>query len=50
MLTVETMKIDGGTQGVKVSVKKSEVLDRVDPPIMSKIVIRKRVDVYPADA
>lgn len=36
MLTVETMKIDGGTQGVKVSVKKSEVLDRVDPPIMSK--------------
>ena len=35
MLTVETMKIDGGTQRVTVSVKKSEVLDRVDPSIMS---------------
>ena len=36
MLTVETVKIDGGTAGTDFSIRKSDVLRRVDPPIMSK--------------
>ena len=36
MLTVETVKIDGGTSGKSFSIGKDELLGRVNPPIMSK--------------
>lgn len=36
MLTVETVKFDGGTNGMDSTIRKSDILKRVDPPIMSK--------------
>ena len=36
MLTVETVKVDGGTNGMDFSISKDELLGRVNPPIASK--------------
>lgn len=36
MLTVETVRIDGGESGTHFSIGREEILDRVDPPIMSR--------------
>lgn len=36
MLTVETQKVDGGSDGTVFTVSRDEILRRVDPPIMSR--------------
>ena len=36
MLTVETQKVDGGSDGSVFTVSRDEILRRVDPPIMSR--------------
>lgn len=46
MLTVETIKVDGGTSGTHFSLSKSDLLDKVNPPIMSKNQNPQKVLMY----